>query len=376
MEVVREVNMESHGKWMERCLALAEMGRGKTAPNPMVGSVIVYQGKVLGEGYHAKAGQPHAEVLAIREAQRHYPDLLTASTLYVNLEPCNHYGRTPPCTEAIIAAGIPRVVIGCIDPDPRVSGRGCDRLRAAGIEVITGVLAAQCEQLNEAFFFRVKHQRPFGILKYAMTLDGKIATDTGHSFWITSPTTRQAVYKLRSQCDAVIIGGNTLRRDNPSLTTHGLTEHNPLRVVLSQSLHLPKECQLWQVNASAPTIVFTESVPESKQELVDFLQAKGVAVIPLQPFDPLNVMTHLAQRGCNTVLWECGGKLSASAIKADVIQKVYAFIAPKIVGGTMPYTPVGDLGNALMTSALELERVTWQSMPPDFLVVGYLKRQP
>jgi diaminohydroxyphosphoribosylaminopyrimidine deaminase/5-amino-6-(5-phosphoribosylamino)uracil reductase len=340
----------------------------------MVGSVIVHQGLVIGEGFHPKAGEPHAEVIAIREAQRRYPDLLSSSTLYVNLEPCNHYGRTPPCTEAIIEAGIRRVVVGCIDPDPRVSGKGCDRLRSAGIEVVTGVLSEQCEQLNEAFFFRVKHQRPFGILKYAMTLDGKIATDTGHSFWITSASARQEVYKLRSQCDAVIIGGNTLRRDNPVLTTHGLTEHNPLRVVLSQSLDLPANSQLWQVSASAKTIVFTGAVPEARQEVVDYLLDRGVEVISLESCNPLTVMTHLAQRGCNTVLWECGGKLSAEAIKAEVIQKVYAFIAPKLIGGTMAYTPVGDLGKTLMTSATELERVTWHSLPPDFLVVGYLKK--
>ena len=351
------------------------MARGKTAPNPMVGSVIVYQGQVIGEGYHAQAGQPHAEVLAIRDAQSKFPELLCASTLYVNLEPCNHYGRTPPCTEAIITAGIRRVVVGCIDPDPRVSGKGCDRLRSAGIEVITGVLQRQCEQLNEAFFFRVKHQRPFGILKYAMTLDGKIATDAGHSLWITSPPARQAVYELRSHCDAVIVGGSTVRHDNPSLTTHGLTEHNPVRVVLSQSLNLPQDRQLWQVSPFAKTIVFTGKVLAEKQELVNFLLDKGVEVAELQPCNPLTVMAELKERGCNSVLWECGGKLSAKAIAAGAVQKIYAFIAPKIIGGAMGYTPVGDLGNELMTSAVELERVTWQSIPPDFLVVGYLKKQ-
>jgi len=367
--------MQADEKWMARCIALAEMARGKTAPNPLVGSVIVHADQVIGEGYHAKAGQPHAEVLAIRDAQSRFPDLLSSSTLYVNLEPCNHYGRTPPCTEAIIEAGIKRVVVGCIDPDPRVSGQGCDRLRSAGIEVITGVLQQQCEQLNEAFLFRVKHHRPFGILKYAMTLDGKIATDTGHSFWITSPASRQEVYKLRSHCDAVIVGGNTLRCDNPALTTHGLTEHNPLRVVLSQSLDLPQDRQLWQVSPSAKTIIFTGAIPETKQELLDFLLCQGVAVTALDPCNPLTVMAELAERGCNTVLWECGGRLSAKAIAAGAVQQVYAFIAPKIIGGVRGFTPVGDLGNALMTSAIELEQVTWHSIPPDFLVVGYLKRR-
>jgi diaminohydroxyphosphoribosylaminopyrimidine deaminase (EC 3.5.4.26)/5-amino-6-(5-phosphoribosylamino)uracil reductase (EC 1.1.1.193) len=367
--------MQTDETWMARCIALAEMARGKTAPNPMVGSVIVHQGQVIGQGYHHKAGQPHAEVLAICDAQSRFPDLLSSSTLYVNLEPCNHYGRTPPCTEAIIQAGIKRVVVGCIDPDPRVSGQGCDRLRSAGIEVITGVLQEQCEQLNEAFIFRVQHQRPFGMLKYAMTLDGKIATDTGHSFWITGPSARQEVYKLRSHCDAVIVGGNTVRRDNPNLTTHGLTEPNPLRVVLSHSLDLPHDRQLWQVNPSAKTIIFTGQNLDKHPELVNWLRDKGVEITVLNPCNPVTVMAELGQRGCNTVLWECGGKLSAAAIASGVVQKVYAFIAPKIIGGVKGFSPVGDLGNQLMTSAIELERVTWHSTPPDIVVVGYLRRR-
>ncbi|HEY9888040.1 MAG TPA: bifunctional diaminohydroxyphosphoribosylaminopyrimidine deaminase/5-amino-6-(5-phosphoribosylamino)uracil reductase RibD, partial [Candidatus Obscuribacterales bacterium] len=203
---------DSH--WMQRCLELARQGWGKTAPNPLVGAVVVQAGAVVGEGFHPAAGQPHAEVFALRAAG----DRAQGATLYVNLEPCNHMGRTPPCTEAVMAAGIARVVVGMIDPDPRVAGGGVQRLQAAGLEVTVGVEEAACQQLNEAFSYSVQHQRPFGILKYAMTLDGKIAASSGHSAWVTGPAARTWVHQLRSRCDAVIVGGQTVRQDNPHLT--------------------------------------------------------------------------------------------------------------------------------------------------------------
>ncbi|MEM9164642.1 MAG: bifunctional diaminohydroxyphosphoribosylaminopyrimidine deaminase/5-amino-6-(5-phosphoribosylamino)uracil reductase RibD, partial [Cyanobacteria bacterium P01_F01_bin.4] len=189
----------SHSLHINHCLALAQQAAGQTAPNPLVGSVIVKDGKVIGEGFHPKAGEPHAEVFALRDAG----DQARGATLYVNLEPCNHTGRTPPCTEAILNAGIETVVVGMADPNPTASG-GIERLRSAGLTVIVGVEEAACRQLNEAFIHRVQHRRPFGILKYAMTLDGKIATDTGHSAWVTSPESRRRVHQLRGGCDAVI----------------------------------------------------------------------------------------------------------------------------------------------------------------------------
>lgn len=354
---------------MHRCLELAQRAAGQTAPNPLVGSVILQGQEVIGEGVHPGAGQPHAEVFALRMAG----DRAQGATLYVNLEPCNHYGLTPPCTEAIIAAGIRRVVVGMIDPDPRVSGGGVQRLQAAGIEVITGIETAACERLNEAFIHRVIHHRPFGILKYAMTLDGKIAASSGHSAWVTGTEARARVHQLRSGCDAVIVGGNTVRRDNPRLTTHGQSHHNPLRVVMSRQLHLPQEAHLWDTQ-TAKTLVFTETAAPADRQAR--LRDQGVDVILLDSLTPANVMTTLGDRGCLSVLWECGGTLAARAIAEGAIQKVWAFIAPKIIGGRTAPSPVGDLFLEQMTDAIDLEITSMQSIGADILVEGYLSPQP
>jgi diaminohydroxyphosphoribosylaminopyrimidine deaminase / 5-amino-6-(5-phosphoribosylamino)uracil reductase len=356
--------VEQHQALMQRCLALAARASGQTAPNPLVGCVIVQGDEVVGEGFHPKAGQPHAEVFALREAA----ERAKGATLYVNLEPCNHYGRTPPCTEAIIAAGIARVVVGMIDPDSRVSGQGVARLRQAGIEVITGIAEMDCQRLNEGFVHRVLHHRPFGVLKYAMTLDGKIAASSGHSAWVTEPLARQHVHQLRAGCDAVIVGGNTVRHDNPQLTSHSLDTHNPLRVVMTRSLDLPKTAHLWETETAA-TLVITQSGHNA--ELVDYLQAQGVEVAVLPLLTPATAMAHLYQRGLATVLWECGGTLAAQAISEGCVQKIWAFIAPKIIGGANAPSPVGDLGLAHMTEALHLTQVRWLAIGNDCLVEGY-----
>jgi diaminohydroxyphosphoribosylaminopyrimidine deaminase / 5-amino-6-(5-phosphoribosylamino)uracil reductase len=356
---------------MQRCLVLARQAWGQTAPNPLVGCVIVKEGQIVGEGYHPQAGQPHAEVFALRAAGADDPERNRANgaTLYVNLEPCNHYGRTPPCSEAVIKAGIAKVVVGMIDPDPRVAGSGVARLREAGIDVAVGIEEADCRELNEGFIQRVLHQRPLGILKYAMTLDGKIATSSGHSAWVTAPSARTAVHQLRATCDAVIVGGNTVRRDNPQLTTHQSDRHNPLRIVMSKSLDLPPDAYLWQTQ-TAPTLVLTEAGCSSP--LLPKLQAMGVEVVTLEHLSPASVMAYLYQRGLAVVLWECGGRLAARAIAEGVIQKVWAFIAPKIIGGEAAPSPVGELGFTSMTEALTLERVRWRAIGDDCLVEGYL----
>jgi diaminohydroxyphosphoribosylaminopyrimidine deaminase/5-amino-6-(5-phosphoribosylamino)uracil reductase len=350
---------------MQRCLDLARTAIGRTAPNPMVGCVVVRDGDIVGEGFHPKAGEPHAEVFALRQAG----DRARGATLYVNLEPCNHFGRTPPCADAIVAAGLKRVVVGMVDPNPQVAGTGIEKLRSAGIEVSVGVEEADCQHLNEAFVHRILHQRPFGILKYAMTLDGKIATTSGHSYWITGAASRQKVHQLRSTCDAIVIGGNTVRQDNPLLTTHGITDHNPLRVVMSRSLDLPIEANLWQT-AIAPTVAFTSS--QANLEIQKRLTDQGVEIVTLAALTPIEVMKNLYDRGLNTVLWECGGTLAAQAIAQGCVQKVWAFIAPKIIGGAQAPSPVGELGFEQMTQALTLQRTTWSLIESDFLLEGYL----
>lgn len=350
---------------MQRCLELARRALGRTAPNPLVGAVIVQDGEIVGEGFHPRAGEPHAEVFALRAAG----DRARGATIYVSLEPCNHYGRTPPCSEALVSAGVAKVVVGMVDPNPLVAGGGIARLRAAGIEVLVGVEQEACKKLNEGFIHRILHHRPFGILKYAMTLDGKIATTTGHSAWVTNQIARNEVHQLRAACDAIIVGGNTVKHDNPYLTSHKEGAHNPLRVVMSRRLNLPRVAHLWQTS-EVPTLVLTEK--EANPEVQEMLQKQGVEVVELTPLTPDTAMAYFYERGFCNVLWECGGTLAASAIAQGAVQKVLAFIAPKIIGGGDAPTPVGDLGFTSMTQALSLERVEMRMVGSDCLIEGYL----
>jgi diaminohydroxyphosphoribosylaminopyrimidine deaminase/5-amino-6-(5-phosphoribosylamino)uracil reductase len=256
-----------------------------------------------------------------------------------------------------------------VDPNPLVAGGGIKRLQEAGIEVISGVEEADCRKLNEGFIHRIVYKKPLGILKYAMTLDGKIATTTGHSAWVTNQDARSAVRELRARCDAVVVGGNTVRQDNPRLTSRLPGAHNPLRVVMSRTLNLPTEAHLWQTEESS-TLVLTEV--GSNPDIQENLQKQGVKVVELSPLTPENAMAYLYDLGFCNVLWECGGILAASAIASGAIQKVLAFIAPKIIGGSNAPTPVGDLGFTTMTQALSLERVEMRIVGSDCLVEGYL----
>ncbi|RFP53677.1 MAG: bifunctional diaminohydroxyphosphoribosylaminopyrimidine deaminase/5-amino-6-(5-phosphoribosylamino)uracil reductase RibD [Limnothrix sp. CACIAM 69d] len=357
---------------MRRCLELARRALGRTAPNPMVGSVIVQGTEVVGEGFHPGAGQPHAEVFALRDAG----DRARGATVYVSLEPCNHYGRTPPCSKALVEAGVAKVVIGTVDPNPQVAGQGIATLNAAGIGTLVGVERAACDRLNEPFFYRIQQGRPLGILKYAMTLDGKIATTHGHSAWVTDEQARAEVHRLRAGCDAVIVGGNTVRRDNPKLTSHGLDSHDPLRVVMTRRLDLPQTTadgrilHLWEPS-EAPTLVLT--LPGANLEMQAWLRDRGVEVQEVPNLSPARAIEVLNQRQFLSVLWECGGALSAQAIADGSVQKILAFIAPKIVGGVAAPSPVGDLGLTQMGDAIALERVTWRSVGQDFAIEGYLR---
>jgi diaminohydroxyphosphoribosylaminopyrimidine deaminase / 5-amino-6-(5-phosphoribosylamino)uracil reductase len=366
-----EPDSEQDAAMMIRCCELAAQAAGHTAPNPLVGAVITQGTEIVGEGFHPQAGEPHAEIFALRAAgdREAFPrNRAQNATLYVNLEPCNHMGRTPPCSEAVIAAGIRRVVIGLADPNPIASG-GIEKLRAAGIEVVVGIEGDRCRQLNEAFIHRVTQHRPFGILKYAMTLDGKIATSTGHSAWVSGPSARQRVHQLRSQCDAVIVGGNTVRQDNPHLTHHGQGSHNPLRVVMSRRLNLPTTAHLWDT-AIAPTLVFTQS--DADLSVQTALLQQGVEIVSVSTLTPAVVMKQLYERDVMSVLWECGGTLAAEAISDGAVQKVWAFIAPKLIGGSAAPSPIGELGLTQMTQAKSLSRVSLSTVGEDFLLQGYL----
>ena len=364
-EKVKTVGSDFDRRMMQRCLELARRGLGRTSPNPMVGAVIVKDGEIIGEGFHPRAGEPHAEVFALKAAGEN----ARGATIYVSLEPCNHYGRTPPCSEAIVAAGLAKTVVGMVDPNPLVAGGGIKRLQEAGIEVLTGVEEKACRKLNEGFIHRILYKKPLGILKYAMTLDGKIATTTGHSAWVTNSDARSAVRELRAACDAVVVGGNTVRKDNPRLTSRFPGAHNPLRVVMSRALDLPDVAHLWKTE-EAPTLVFTE--PGAKPDVQENLRKQGVEVVELSPLSPEKATAYLYELGCCSVLWECGGILAANAITQGAVQKVLAFIAPKIIGGSDAPTPVGDLGFTTMTQALSLERVEMRIVGSDCLVEGYL----
>ena len=323
--------------WMERALGLARLAEGRTSPNPLVGAVVLdASGVLVGEGFHARAGEPHAEVGALRQAG----ERARGGTLVVTLEPCCHHGRTPPCCDAVIAAGLARVVVALTDPDPRVAGQGLARLRAAGLEVIAGVKEAAAAAQNRAFLHRCRQGRPLALLKWAMSLDGRTALPNGASQWISGPPARDWVHQLRARCDAVIVGGGTVRADDPLLTSRGRRTPEPLRVVLSRSLDLPASARLWR-QEEAPVLV--AHGPEASAAACDRLDGLGVPRLPLERCGPLPLLEALAARGCNQVLWECGPTLAAAALQEGCVQELAAVIAPKLLGGEPARTPLGLL---------------------------------
>ena len=328
--------------WMRRALALAALAEGRTSPNPLVGAVVLNrEGRLVGEGFHARSGEPHAEVGALAQAGT----AAAGGTLIVTLEPCCHHGRTPPCSRAVLQAGVARVVVALEDPDPRVAGGGIAQLRQAGVEVITGVLRQEAAEQNRAFLHRVRTGRPWGVLKWAMGLDGRTALPNGTSQWISGADSRRWVHQLRAGCDAVIVGGGTVRADDPLLTSRGRRDPEPLRVVLSRGLDLPAEAQLWDT-ASAATLVAHGPEAAGKQA------PNGPERLELEQCEPLPLMQHLAARGCNQVLWECGSELAAAAIRQCCVQEVAAVLAPKLMGGIAARTPLGELGFTAMDQVL------------------------
>jgi len=356
--------------WMRRALQLAALAEGRTSPNPLVGAVVLdSEGCLVGEGFHARAGQPHAEPGALNQAG----EAARGGTIVVTLEPCCHQGRTPPCTEAILAAGIQRVVVALTDPDPRVAGGGLQRLRDAGLEVISGILDAEAAHQNRAFVHRVRTGRPWGVLKWAMSLDGRTALPNGVSQWISGPPARAWVHELRAQCDAVIVGGGTVRADDPLLTSRGRRSPEPLRVVLSRSLDLPLSAQLWQ-QTTAPTLVAhggSAGLQAHASQLAG-LQAKGVDLEQLERCEPQHLLPALARRGCNQVLWECGPGLASVALQQGCVQEIAAVIAPKLLGGELARTPLGDLGFTAMDQVLSLNCEPGLSLGHDLLLKAQL----
>ena len=350
--------------WMERALALAVLGQGRTSPNPMVGALVLdRQGLLVGEGYHERAGLPHAEVGALAQAG----ERARRGTLVVTLEPCCHHGRTPPCSERVLAAGIERVVVAMTDPDPRVAGRGIARLRAAGIELIEGVGREAAEHLNAAFVHRVRLGRPLGILKWAMSLDGRTALPNGDSQWISGEPAREWVHRLRAGCDAVIVGGGTVRFDDPLLTSRGRRLPEPLRVVLSRGLDLPESARLWDQAGARTLVAHGLEAPEEARRRLDRL---GVERLELSHCEPLPLLEALAGLGCNQVLWECGPELAAAAMQQGCVQRLAAVIAPKLLGGRAAATPLGNLDLTSLSQAPDCQLDTIRRLGRDLLLVG------
>lgn len=333
-------------KWMLKALDLAQLGWGRTSPNPMVGCVLISDDNVVGMGYHHKAGEAHAEVNAIADAG----ELAYKSTAYVTLEPCSTTGRTGPCTQALIDAGVSKVVIGSLDPNPNHAGRGVKILEEAGIEVISGVLETECLKLNEAFFKWISKKTPFVLLKMAMTLDGKIATRDGQSQWITSSVARSRVQTLRQWSDAIMVGGETVRNDKPSLTVRAVKDWpcQPERIIVSRSLTASEAEEL---------------MPKGNKPMVFSLSNKA-------EWDAL--MIKLGSQNITALLIEGGGELAASALEAGIVDKVEFHIAPKILGGKDSRTVIGGNNPTNLSESLILDNMETFQLGCDIGITGYL----
>ncbi len=335
----------NHQELMREALKEAEKAWGMTSPNPMVGAIVAKNGEIVGRGYHHRAGEPHAEVNALQDAG----PLASGADIYVTLEPCSTYGRTPPCTEAIKNAGISRVFLGALDPNPRHRGKGPEILRAAGIEVMEGILTEECEKLNEAFFKWIVTGRPFVLLKMAMTLDGKIAAANGCSQWITGPDARMRVQRLRQWADAVMVGGGTAREDHPGLIVREPADwpRQPLRLVVSQSM----------TQEEAARILAPGPAPEVLRATM--------------PDEWNQIMQELGGRNITAILVEGGGELAASLLQAGVVDKVEFHIAPKILGGCGSRPVVGGVNPESLDQAFRLSRVEYHSLGNDLIYSGY-----
>lgn len=365
--------MDKHESYMKRALELAKHGWGRTNPNPLVGAVIVKDGEIIAEGYHEMLGCAHAEVSAFNNANKD----VSGGTLYVNLEPCSHYGRTPPCAKAIIEKGIKEVVIAMTDPNPKVAGRGIQMLKEAGIQVVCGVLEEEAKKLNEIFIKYITQRRPFVIMKTAMTLDGKIATCLGDSKWISGESSRQHVHAIRDRLAAIMVGINTVLADNPSLTTRLYSGRgkDPVRIVVDSKGVLPLDSKVINMKSPAYTILATTSMIESEKERQ--LINRGVRILkvdgPEEHVDLAKLMEELYKLEIDSVLLEGGGGLNAAALNSGIVDKVMVFVAPKIIGGKDAKTPVEGTGIKLMKDAIKLQDISISRFDEDILMEGYVK---
>ena len=357
--------------FMREALRIASNAKGRTSPNPMVGAVVVKNGRIVAEGWHRKAGTPHAEIHALKMAG----DLAKGATVYVTLEPCSHYGRTGPCAKALVEASVARVVVAMKDPNPKVAGNGIRILEEAGIEVKCGVLEAEAVKLNEVFLKWISTRRPFVAMKTAMSLDGKIATCTGESQWITNSSSRRRVHELRDIYDAILVGINTVLKDDPSLTTRleAYDGRNPVRVVLDSSCRIPFDSKLVSDEKSPLIVAVTEEAPCDR---VNALRAKGVRIIscgngPRVDIDIL--LSELGRMNITSLFVEGGGQVNNAFLKAGAVDRVYAFIAPMLIGGQNALTPVEGDGFARLSDAVRLKEIETELLDDDIFVTGVVE---
>jgi len=357
---------------MKLALELAEKGRGKVSPNPMVGAVIVKENKVIGKGYHKGYGEAHAEAKAFENAIED----VEGATLYVTLEPCSHYGKTPPCVDKIIDKKIKRVFIGSLDPNPLVSGKGVQKLIDAGIEVTTGILEKQCRELNEVFMKYIVEKKPFAIMKTAMSLDGKIATKTDESKWITGLGSRKNVHRLRNEVAGIMVGVNTVIADNPELTCRIENGNNPIRIIVDSKLRIPIDSKVLNNQCIVKTIIATTDQADMLKKIE--IEKKGVKVLITKSLDGRvdlqDLMSKLGQKNIDSILLEGGGTLNYSALEQGIVDKVQVYIAPKIIGGEKSKTPVEGSGIEDLTKAFQLHRISYKTIDEDILIEGYIRR--
>ncbi len=359
--------------FMRRALELALKGQGRTSPNPMVGAVVVKKGRVVGEGYHRKSGLPHAEIEALRKAG----DKARGADLYVNLEPCCHFGKTPPCTEAILSAGVRRVIAGMRDPNHLVSGKGFRQLKKNGVQVVTGVLRKECERLNEIFIKFVQTGHPFVVLKTAISLDGKIATRSGESQWITGAKAREKVHHIRNEVDAIVAGAGTIVKDDPFLTTRlkkksAIVKH-PVRVILDNEFLVPLKSNVFK-NADTQRVFYVtgKGLPASRRKE---LTRRGIDILVLKEnkgkVDLKCLMQALGDQDITSVLIEGGGEVNASALDAGIVDKLMVFIAPVLIGGKDAPGPLGGKGIRRLADAFKIKNMTVNPIGNDLLLEGY-----
>lgn len=366
---LKGVDFMNDEKWMLRAIELARKGEGTTTPNPLVGAVLIdEEERLVGEGWHHRAGEAHAEVNALLQAG----DKARGATAYVTLEPCSHYGRTGPCCEALIQAGVKRVVVAIGDPNPKVAGNGIRRLREAGIEVNVGVLAKEAAAVNEVFLHWITTKKPFIALKYAMTLDGKIATSQRDSKWITGEEARTYAHYLRRVYDAILVGKGTVLADDPALTCRLVAGKNPIRIVLDTKLEIPLTSKVLNDGEAQTIIVTGKDAPAER--LVEREKLKTVEVLQIGTsggrLDLDELLNKLGERKITSILVEGGGDVHGSFFDHGFVERVYAFIAPKIIGGKEALSPVGGIGSKSIANGLGLNELETKVLGNDFLITG------